>query len=168
MSSITPWNEAPSVLSVFNRGGGGSAHLYRYMKYQCACITKSLAVASFVNVIKSYQYQANQFHNMCWINLKADTIVDVFGDSMCTGNWKRSAIRLIFYSCICLFVRIQLMVVAVMWGNLNEYQCQINYEVANGYPSCSQQWSVESTGKGWKMRRKHETCPLLSYQGSIT
>ena len=76
MSSITPWNEAPSVLSVFNRGGGGSAHLYQYMKYQCACIIKSLAVASFVNVIKSYQYQANQFHNMCWItNTKGDIYV---------------------------------------------------------------------------------------------
>ena len=60
------------------------------------------------------------------------------------------------------------MVVAVMWGNLNEYQCQINYEVANGYPSCSQPWSVESTGKDWKMRRKHDTCPLFSFQGIIT
>ena len=53
--------EAPSV---FNRGGGPS-HLYRYMKYQCACIIKSLAVPSFVSAIKSYQYQANQFHNTC-------------------------------------------------------------------------------------------------------
>ena len=54
-------------------GAPGPPHLYRYMKYQCVYIIKSLAVPSFVSAIKSYQYQANQFHNTCWITFTADT-----------------------------------------------------------------------------------------------